>query len=348
MESTMPNSKPKVSVIIPVYNVKSYVSASVHSVTEQTYRNLEILIINDGSTDGSDEICKDIAATDGRITLINQLNGGLSAARNTGIDKHTGDYIFFLDSDDCIDPETIQYLVKVAIETDADISTVGYRGVKNHSLDSRDTNRAVESHSDRILCSGELGLAKALYSDGVSMHAWGKLYKSGLFANIRYPNGRLYEDAGTTYKLFLLSSIVSVSGEKRMVRYLQRSGSITGGDFNIRTMDLIEFSEDILTVAERRGSAELVQAAKYHLFNSAAYVLDTITAKKAINRAGTRNLKRLYSIIRENARAVITNKRSSKRMKIYAYSSYLHLFGIVSVLRIKNILKGITSEIRST
>ena len=118
----MKSAEDLISVIIPVYNVKPYLRMCADSVFSQTFRNLEIIFVDDGSTDGSGELCDELAAEDSRVRVIHQANGGLSAARNTGIDASTGAYLYFLDSDDAISPVTIVHLWTACVRTKADVA----------------------------------------------------------------------------------------------------------------------------------------------------------------------------------------------------------------------------------
>lgn len=181
-----------VSVIVPIYNVENYLRRCIDSVVSQTYKDLEIILVNDGSTDNSGIICKDYIERDGRIIYIEQKNSGLSAARNRGIEKSTGKYLYFLDSDDYINKYTIELLMDAAIKNNVPVVVGNYENVyeEKANLDIRtNTQCTVLNRED-------------FFYQKVSNHAWNKLYLKELFNDVRYPVGKNYEDIATTYKIF--------------------------------------------------------------------------------------------------------------------------------------------------
>ena len=214
-----------VSVIIPVYNVKKYLEKSVGSVTSQTYKELEILLVDDGSTDGSGEICDKLADMDSRIAVVHKKNGGLSDARNVGLDIATGDYILFVDSDDTVNPELIERCVKTAEKYSADIVLFDFEAV------DEDTGRRGLFHSDfpphtRIAPERN----KVLYTTAPC--AWNKLYRAELWkkTGIRYPVGLHYEDLATSPRIIFNAKIIVFLDAPPMYYYLLRKGSIMRND----------------------------------------------------------------------------------------------------------------------
>lgn len=215
---------PLVSVIIPVYNVKPYLVESLESVVGQSYRNLEIIVVDDGSTDGSTAICDEYAEKDKRIRVIHQMNKGLSAARNIGLDHMTGEIIAFLDSDDVFHPEMIGRMVDVMFSIDADIvvcKSKSYRTVGKMPIDSilPDTNQ------HRVVLDRAYAL-RALIDRTISWRAWDKIYRKKCFESIRYPAGHVYEDVDTTYRIFDVSEWIAMLNES-LVMHRKRFGSIT-------------------------------------------------------------------------------------------------------------------------
>lgn len=193
---------PLISVIIPVYNVEKYLRACLESVIRQTYNNLEILLVNDGSTDESKMICEEYKAKDNRITLINQKNGGLSAARNSGLKIAHGQYFFLLDSDDVIHVKTLQLLYECMEESKCDIAiTSSTKILQNVEPDIYEYKVGM---NPVILSGKECNMS--FFStdiDATDMTvAWGKLYPRYMFDKITYPEGKLHEDEYVTYKIF--------------------------------------------------------------------------------------------------------------------------------------------------
>lgn len=210
----------KISVIVPVYNVESYLKRCIDSIINQSYRNLEIILVNDGSPDNCGTICDEYTKQDQRIKVIHKTNGGLSDARNAGIALATGDYIGFVDSDDYVHPQMYEILYKNLIQTNADISICRF--------DRIDENHPILTEREDIIT--ELSQTEALsrlftYSCLDFTIAWNKLYRRELFNKIRYPKGRIREDEFTTYKLIYLSKKIVLT-EQSLYYYVQSPNSI--------------------------------------------------------------------------------------------------------------------------
>ncbi len=229
-----------ITVVVPVYNVEKYVGACLESIIEQTYKNLEILVVDDGATDNSGNICDEYAEKDARIRVIHQANSGLSGARNRGIDEAKGSYITFVDSDDVISPFFIEYL---------------YKGIKGCSISVCDFAAVDEDYclSDKeVEITGDLAIVKMsnvdaikeVYSDkfhGMDFIACSKLYLIDIFKknSIRFPLGKLHEDTFTTYKLMYYSDKITLI-DAPLYYYRQRKGSITKSSFDERRLSSIE------------------------------------------------------------------------------------------------------------
>ena len=212
---------PLISIIIPVYNVASYLRESLDSAIKQSYKNLEIIIIDDGSTDGSGAIC-DEYKNDPRITVIHQTHHGVSNSRNVGLDVATGEYIAFLDADDAYHPDFIKCMLK-AIE-DVDVSVSRFERYKLSSDIGRSKGKlapiAKAGSYDRIE-------ALRLHLNGlISTAVWDKLYRKELWKNVRFPDGHVWEDIDVVYRIFDLCNCVRVV-DRVLYFYRMRPGSIT-------------------------------------------------------------------------------------------------------------------------
>ncbi len=211
-----------VSIIIPVYNVKPFLDTCIKSAINQTYKNIEIIIVDDGSTDGSDEICDLYATQDKRIQVVHQKNGGLSVARNTGIEKITGEYIFFLDSDDYIADNTIEIMMNSIIVEKLDIVCC------NRVLfwdNGRKKIQFKQNNGDMFFNSKEAIIEMNKYHY-IDMSAHSKIFKKELFEKIRFPEGKLSEDMFVMYKLFDRANKIGYISMP-LLYYYQRSGSIS-------------------------------------------------------------------------------------------------------------------------
>jgi len=246
----MTNNK-LISIIVPVYKVEPYLHRCVDSILNQTYKNMEIILVDDGSPDRCGEICDEYAKKDNRIKVIHKENGGLSEARNFGIDIAKGRYISFLDSDDWIHKKYISELYKLLIKTNADISACDFLRTKTEDVPKIEkgiihefTNiEALEQFTDKFYVQ--------------MVVTWGKLYKRELFDHIRFPVGRLHEDEFTTYKLIYKAKKIVLTNSK-MLYYWQRSDSIMRSGFNLnQKLDALDSYEERAAFFQFIGLNEL-------------------------------------------------------------------------------------------
>ena len=225
-------NNPLISIIVPIYNVEVYIRNCVDSILGQTYENLEIILVDDGSPDNCGAICDEYRSKDKRIKVIHKKNGGLSSARNAGIDVASGEYLGFIDSDDWIESDMYEALYNALTYYKADISVCGRYIVEGDRITTiSDSEKAqVFTRSEAL---SELVLDE--YS-GMKNFAWDKLYKKELFDDVRYPEGKYYEDIFTTYKLFAKSNkIVDIKSPKYY--YLLREDSICGSNTTSKRYD---------------------------------------------------------------------------------------------------------------
>jgi len=243
-----------VTVIMPVYNVESYLKNSINSVVNQTYKNLQIILVNDGSTDGSSIICNEYAKIDKRITVIHQKNAGLSDARNKGLQKANGDYIFYLDSDDYLELDCIETLFKYSIRENADIvQTNFYYDYPDYLLYNNNLNG-----KDKVFTREEA--MKALLKQVVIKNfAWGKLIRADIAKKHLFPKGKYFEDTLWMYKIINSINTYILAGMP-MLYYLQRSSSISGM-FSVRNLDQLELHIERLKHIKLEQSKEIYKKA---------------------------------------------------------------------------------------
>ena len=224
---------PKISVIVPVYNVQKYIKKCINSIINQTYSNLEIIIVNDGSTDNSGTICEYYTAQDDRIIFINQENQGLSMARNNALDIATGEYIGFVDSDDWIEPDMFFTLYTIAVENDADISMCNFYYTHDSGYKSPFSN---ETTGIKVLT----GVHKITNNIRIANNfVWNKLYRRHLFNETRFPKNKLYEDIFLVYKL-IDNANKMVTTSQCEYYYLRRESGITLRKFKLNQFDNTE------------------------------------------------------------------------------------------------------------
>ena len=186
---------PLVSVIIPVYNVEAYLPACLDSVLNQTYQNFEIVMVNDGSTDRSTQICREYAQKDSRIKLIEQSNGGISAARNAALKIIRGEYITFLDSDDFISSDALELMLSSMLELKAELCICGM--VFKNAVRSI----AYNCFSEITVFETKELIFEYISTKNITSNVWGKMYRKELFEGIWFPVGRIYEDAFILHEL---------------------------------------------------------------------------------------------------------------------------------------------------
>ena len=255
-----------ISVIVPVYNVEKYLKRCLDSIINQDYKNLEIIIVDDGSTDDSLKICYDYANLDSRVVVIHKENGGLSSARNVGLDLAHGEYIGFIDSDDYIESNMYSMLKKSIDTYGSDISVCNYNTIYNNSIfkknfslfefNSSGKDKFINIHNE--------------YSS-ISIIAWNKLYKKSLFDSIRYPYGKLFEDKYIVCDLYDLANSISYILYP-LYNHVVRNDSIINS-FNIKRFDWIGAFDSNIDFYKRKGYYDLVFKEEIKKYN---ILLDTI------------------------------------------------------------------------
>lgn len=314
-----------ISIIIPVYNVEKYLEKCVNSVLSQSYNNLEVILVNDGSTDNSLSICEKLSQTDKRIKVINQKNSGLSAARNRGISVASADIIGFIDSDDYIDFDFVELLYKNMINSGADISMCGLYDVYNNKPTPQVVNK----------CTYELNTEEAVKmvmgTDVISVAACIKLYRKELFTDIKFPVGKIAEDAFVMTELFHKCKKVIVTNEKKYY-YVHRENSITTQKFTMKYLDVIEAYEYNYSFIEK-NYPHLIELAKIRIIWSYFYVLDKLLVDKSFVDKSLE--KRLISNLISNKRDILKSKVFTISRKISFICLTIHPIIYKELLKLK-------------
>ena len=304
----------RISVIVPVYNVKDYVERCIRSIIEQDYANKEIIIVDDGSTDGSGAICDRMALESDCITVYHTENQGLGPARNYGIEKASGRYIFLVDSDDFIYPDILTTLEKAIRETGADVATCGYKS----------GNMEAYTHNDQRVYSGMEATGKMFCNDDLDSNAPEKLYKIEFFRGRLYPNVP-GEVIPITYKILLDCEKVVSTGA--LGYYIEkRECSITRSAFSKKTLAYIQTSHAVYEDIKANYPEITEQAYTFYQMNVIS------VAEKAALRTGLNknSIKEEYNkvmmLIKHEFGAIIRNKRISKRKKAITILICTHLY----------------------
>lgn len=312
--------KSKISVIVPIYNVEKYLKECIDSIIFQTYTNLEILLINDGSTDSSKKICEEYVNKDSRIKLFNKVNGGLSSARNFGIKKATGDYIIFIDSDDFIEKNMIEELVFGCECNNCDISVIGvYKYFDNKNI----------YKESKFIYFGKVDNSKALENMMLNgFYACNKLFKRYIFEKNSFES-KLYED------IYLIPYIVEKSQNIYFLNeygyyYRQREKSIVHTEFNEKKMDYYYAANKVYTSFIDNDRLKDATIAFYSLTLS-NLISDVYSQRKKFNLEYKLFCKELIYLKKE----IRNNKYIAGYKKIMLYLHMIHLTKIVNYVKSK-------------
>lgn len=294
-----------ISIIVPIYNVEKYLNGCINSVLKQTYKNIEILLIDDGSTDDSKIICDEYAKKDTRIKVVHKKNGGLSDARNVGIEKANGKYITFIDSDDDIKEDYIEYLYQLLFKNNTRMSIAAYTVISHNKM----INIGLE-YKEEVL-STEKCLERLLCEEGFTISSCAKLYEKSLFDNVRFPVGKLNEDNGTTYKLIMQCEKIAY-GSRSVYNYYKRENSIMTSDFNERKLDLIELTEQMCNAIDNKYP-NLKESTEKKRITSRFSILRQMLNTKSADKE---KIKEIENYIKSRKKEILKNKKMGKRDKI--------------------------------
>lgn len=301
-----------VSIIVPVYNVERYLRRCLDSIVAQTYKNIEVILVDDESPDKCGQICDEYAAEHPCIKVIHQKNMGLSGARNSGARNATGDYVTFVDSDDFITSDYVEYLLNLIKRYDSDVSVARFvYQYDNKPIKERKTS----SHSECL--TPTQALKRMNYNQGLFVMAWAKMYKRELVLRYPYPVGRIYEDVATTYKIIGDSQRVAY-GSTPVYYWVQRVESIMHAAFNEKQYDaILSVSEQLNYIQEKFPEAE--DAAK---FRYAAKCVELLSASFQ-SGVGRQHYKRLAKYASPFIWDVIKDPNAKRSIKIRLFSMWL-------------------------
>lgn len=226
----------KISIIVPIYNVEKYLNRCIESIVNQTYQNLEIILVDDGSPDQCPAICDQWALKDSRIKVIHKENGGLSDARNKGMEIASGDYIGFIDSDDWIHFQMYEKLYHILKQENADIVSCDFQRVNR--IENKEMNYYKEDGEIKSYCT-EKALEALIIEHGLQQVVWNKLYKRDLLDNIYFPYGKYNEDEFWSYQVIARAK-KTVTTSYQGYYYFQRQDSIIGDTYSLKRLDGLE------------------------------------------------------------------------------------------------------------
>lgn len=325
----MNDELPLISVVLPIYNVEKYLCRCVDSVIAQTYKNIEIILVDDGSPDRCPEICDEYAKKDERVRVIHRQNGGVSAARNTGVEAASGKYISFVDPDDYVTDDFLSFMYEIAVKYSADIVSCG-------AVDVYPSGKTAFHAPDKelhIMDSHE-ALERICYNDGFYITLWDKLFKASLFDGIQFTEGKLFEDTGTTYKLVDKADKIAACCEIKYYYVISKdSTSITTSAFKMSKLDYVEMADEMADYITEKYP-DLTHAAQRKQLH--AY-LSTLTQLVNSDVRHKEIEKSLMSRIKPLKRDALKNPRTPKRDKaaLLALSFGYDMFSILWRLYLK-------------
>jgi len=245
----------KISIIVPVYNVEKFLRECLDSIINQTYKNIEVICVDDGSTDDSGIICDEYAMKYSNIKVIHKINGGLSDARNVGIKVSTGEYLAFVDSDDVIYLDFIKILYTMCVNNNCDIAECDYQMFEDEKIFDYS-----EENFNQYICSSK-EMQERLYCENSvrTITTWNKLYKRFLFDDIEFPVGKIHEDQYVIYKILYNANNIAVTDSK-MYFYRFNPDSITKRKFSINRYDIIGAFEERLDFYKKNNENNLYYA----------------------------------------------------------------------------------------
>lgn len=267
-----------ISVIVPVYNVEEYLPRCVDSILAQSYRNLEVILVDDGTKDASDKICDAYAEKDPRVRVIHKENGGLSSARNAGIAIARGEYLGFVDSDDWIEPQMYETMLSLALQHKVKLVCAG-----RYDVNSTTGEKKIGLCPPREeVITGEELVRRIFTWQNIDSAAWDKLYHRSLFREVRYPLGKIVEDVPTTYKIALDAGEAALCPQP-FYNYYHRPGSITTASVSPKTFHFSQHTAEIYPYVREHFPA-IQEEARYLRVRSLVYNLLTLELAEAENR----------------------------------------------------------------
>lgn len=298
-----------VSVIVPVYNVEAYLEKCVNSILSQTYSYFELILVDDGSKDGSGKLCDLLATKDSRIICIQKENGGLSSARNIALDICKGEYITCVDSDDMISPNALELMIEYANKCEADVVVTRY------PISFSDDTLAPENAVVKgVKTLAKLDAIQEIVCKSTRWEAWGHLFKRSLWEGIRFPNGKIYEDFATTPYVFAKAKRTTFI-DTAVYYYYQRPGSIMRQSESKVSLDLCTIAQELVSYFKMTVTDGGVLA------NICSGVLMELCSRTDLAAKNINNNREFVSvarkILRTNVRYMLQSDYYSLKQKLY-------------------------------
>ena len=329
-----------ISIIVPIYKVEKQLKKCINSILNQTFSNFELILVDDGSPDNCGKICDEYEKKDNRIKVIHKENGGLSDARNSGLDIAKGKYIAFVDSDDIIHPRMYEILFQCINKSDSDIVQCKFKKFKNldEVKDELDNyNETFEEYDNKT------AIMDMMDNNNINVNSWNKLYKSKLFETLRFPKGKIHEDEFLTYKLLYSSKKIAYV-DQELYYYYQNDNGIMNGSSILKRLDRIEAIEERSKFFLKNGDKDLYNKSNSALF-FALNKLYFIFKRNEQLKNDKENIERLKNKIKEMSILLENNKYlSSINSKIIKIINKNNMF--IDIYYIQNYLLSIKYRLR--
>ncbi len=301
------NEKFKISVIVPCYNTEKYLQKCVDSILDQTYKNIELILVDDGSKDNTAAICDSYAVKDGRVRVIHKVNGGASSARNVGLQAATGDYVAFADSDDWMVKQTFRYLLYLIAKYDADCA-IGRTDIA-YERNGVYYYKKIAKVPDKVSNSVEVTRSLFIYGSGM----YNKLIKRSLFEGISFDEGVINEDEPMMLRLYLKMNTIAVAGIPTYF-YRARENSVTRSRFSVKNLDFYYNTLQNVEIIKKERPQLLEYALARH-YKAAAFCAAKLHFH-LIGSEGSKHRKVIKKELRANRKNILSNKVLPRSYKL--------------------------------
>lgn len=319
-----------ISIIVPVFNIEKYISKCIENILNQTDHNWELILVNDGSTDKSKVICESYLKINDNIRLINKANGGLSSARNAGLDKINGDWVLFLDGDDYILPHTIEVLTKILNDAppDLDFLQYGYQEISEGDINGI----KIEQNTDIEYISDLSEKFKRLINiGGEAASGCTKLIRKEILLNLKFKEGIIHEDEEFTQRLLIESKLVGYFPNFKPYIYIKRSGSIITSGFNRKRLDILPIMNERLKLLADNDQEDLISLFRKNFINSLMilYLAASAVKEKEACRILMKELSKQIKAFKLNDSSI----KPTKKIKLFLIKHHLPILQFESILR---------------
>ena len=301
----------RVSIIIPVYNVEEYLGACMKSVLDQSYEDIEVILIDDGSTDFSGNLCDEYARHDKRIKVIHQKNGGLSNARNAGLKNATGEWIVFVDSDDTIAKNHVKELYNAAKGQGANMAICAIEEIYPKKKRINYGAGYKSKLLDQRTC-----LKRLLKDQSFNVSAYAKIYNRALWKNIRFPEGKIHEDLGTTYRLILKCNKIAYIPSPSY-HYMRRENSLAHSKYTDQKLDIIELTDKMCDAIDKKYKGDLDEITKVRRLHARFSVLrQMLKDEETLTKSQQKTKQEIAEYIKTHKDDIAKNPEATRRDRI--------------------------------